>query len=107
MTSARGWKSRIRTSNKETIGILKETMQASQHQQKQGQSQQVSTLSSLAIVSKGRHLHRQERKTQPRGPTKQKHIAKEKIGTKTKNRGNVNNTASSTEKTRCMSPEIA
>jgi hypothetical protein len=36
----------------------------------------VSTLSSLAIVSKGRHLRRHEHKTKPRGPTKQKEMAK-------------------------------
>jgi hypothetical protein len=82
-------------------------MQASQHQQKQGQSQQVFNIEQPSNSQQGQAPGRQERKTQPRGPTKQKHIAKEKIGTKTKNRGNVNNTASSTEKTRCMSPEIA
>jgi hypothetical protein len=52
MTFTRDWKSRIRASNKETIGILKETMQA--------KASKFSTLSSLTIVSKGRHLHRQE-----------------------------------------------
>jgi hypothetical protein len=43
-----------------------------QQQQKQGQSQQFSILSSLAIASKGRHLCRQEHKTQPKGPKNQK-----------------------------------
>jgi hypothetical protein len=66
-----------------------------------------STLSSLEIVSKGRHLRRQEHKTQPRGPTKQKEMAKVEIGTNTKNRGHVSSTTSSTEKTRVMSPGIA
>jgi hypothetical protein len=61
MTSARDWKSRIRISNKETTGILKEVVQAKASISKsKAKASKFSTLSSLAIVSKGRHLRRQE-----------------------------------------------
>jgi hypothetical protein len=58
-------------------------------------------LSSLVIASKDRHLRRQEHKTQPKGPTKQRETAaKAEIGAKTKNRGNISSTISSTKKRR-------
>jgi hypothetical protein len=66
-----------------------------------------SMLSSLAIASKGRHLRKQEHKTQPKGPTKQRETAKVEIGAKTKNRVNASSAISSMEKTRGMSPGIA
>jgi hypothetical protein len=50
-----------RAESKQTIGILKETMQAKANTSKsKAKANKFSTLSSLAIVSKGRHLRRQK-----------------------------------------------
>jgi hypothetical protein len=66
-----------------------------------------STLSSKAIVNKDRRCQRRQHKTQPKSHIKGKETTKAETITETKNRDSENNIASSTEKRRGMSPEIA
>jgi hypothetical protein len=107
-TSARDWKSKTRISNKQTTRIHKGIIEAKvSNSRSKTKANKFSTLSNRAVVSKDRRHRRQEHKTQLKGPTKGREMAKAKTGTETRNRDSENSTASSTEKKRGMSPEIA
>jgi hypothetical protein len=59
MTSARDWKTKTRTSNKETTGIHKGIMEAkASNSRNKAKANKFSTLSSRAIVSKDRRHRR-------------------------------------------------
>jgi hypothetical protein len=107
-TSAKGWKSKTRTSNKETTGIHKGIIEAkASSRRSKAKANKSSTLSNRVVVNRDRRHRRRQHQTQPKIRIKGKEMAKAETGTETKKRDSENSIASSTAKRRGMSLEIA